>query len=95
MWMVFVVALEPPRKLRQDRLCIRATVNVNIISLERFDEGLGHAVLLGRSHRRRARYETDDWAKEAVSYRHCPIVRNLFNKLQLNLGTQGQISKSL
>jgi hypothetical protein len=42
--MAFVVVLEPPRKLRQDRLCIRAIVNVSIISLERFDEGLGHPV---------------------------------------------------
>ena len=32
--MVVVVALEPPRKLRQDRLCIRAIMNVNIIPLE-------------------------------------------------------------
>jgi len=45
--------------LRQDRLCIRAIMNVNIIPLERFDAGLSHAVRLRRSHRRKARYEAD------------------------------------
>jgi hypothetical protein len=34
--MVFVVVLEPPRKLSQNRLCIRAIVNVNIIQLNVF-----------------------------------------------------------
>ena len=57
--MVVVVVLEPPRKLRQDRLCIWAIMNVNIISLERFDERLGHAVRLRRSYGRKARYEAD------------------------------------
>jgi len=57
--MVVVVVLEPPRKLRQDRLCIGAIMNVNIISLERFDEGLGHAVRLRRLHRREAGNEAD------------------------------------
>ena len=33
--MVVVVVLEPPRKLRQDRLCIWAIMNVNIVPLER------------------------------------------------------------
>jgi len=40
-------------------LCIRAIMNVNIISLERFDERLGHAVQLRRSHRREAGNEAD------------------------------------
>jgi hypothetical protein len=57
--MVFVVVLEPPRKLRQDRLCIWAIVNVNVISLERFDEGLGHPVRLRRAYGREARYKAD------------------------------------
>jgi hypothetical protein len=57
--MVVVVALEPPRRLRQDRLCIWAIMNVNIVPLERFDERLGHAVGLWRSYRRKARHETD------------------------------------
>jgi len=57
--MVVVVVLEPLRKLRQDRLCIRAIMNVNIITLERFDERLGHAVRLRRSYGREAGNETD------------------------------------
>jgi hypothetical protein len=57
--MVVVVVLEPLRKLRQDRLCIRTIMDVNIITLERLDERLGHHVRLRRSHRRKARYETD------------------------------------
>jgi hypothetical protein len=57
--MVVVVVLEPPRKLRQDRLCIRAIMNVNIITLERCDERLGHTVRLRRSYGRKARHEAD------------------------------------
>ena len=57
--MVVVVVLEPPRKLRQDRLCIRAIMNVSLIPFERFDERLGHAVRLRRSHRREAGNEAD------------------------------------
>ena len=57
--MVVVVVLEPPRKLRQDRLCIWAFMSVNIVPLERFDERLGHTVGLWRSYRRKARNETN------------------------------------
>lgn len=59
MRLVVVLVLQPPRKLRQDRLYIRAIMNVNIISLERFAERCGHPVRLRRSRRREARYETD------------------------------------
>jgi len=57
MRMVVVVVLEPPLKLRQDRLCVRAIMNM--VPLERFDERLGHAVGLWRSYRREARHNTD------------------------------------
>ncbi len=61
--MVFVIVLEPPRKLRQDRLCIWAIVNVNIIPFESFDEGLCHPVRLRRAYRREARDEADRLSK--------------------------------
>jgi hypothetical protein len=61
--MVVVVVLEPPRKLRQDRLCIRAIVSVNIISLERFDEGLCHPVRLRRAYGREAGHGADRLGK--------------------------------
>jgi hypothetical protein len=35
MWMVFVVVLEPPRRLREDQLCIKTIMNVNIVQLQR------------------------------------------------------------
>ena len=89
--MVFVVVLEPPRKLRQDRLCIRAIVNVNIISLERSDEGLGHPVRLRRAYRREARDEADRLGKldRLVSAVTAVVVREPFDLMR-----QSAIGKS-
>ena len=59
MRMVVVVVLEPSWKLRQNRLCIRAIVNVKIISPERFDERLRHPIRPRRPDRREARDEAN------------------------------------
>ncbi len=36
-----------------------AIMNINLIALERFDKGLGHAIRLRRSHRREALLPAD------------------------------------
>lgn len=59
MRMAVLVVLEPPRTLRQARLCIWAMMKVNIIPLERFAERPGHAVRLRRLDRRKARCKAD------------------------------------
>ena len=82
--MVFVLVLEPPRKLRQDRLCIGAIMNVNIISLKRFDERLGHPVRLRRSNRREARYKADRLSERdrLVSTVTAAVVREPFDRMR-------------
>src|SRR6202044_4059132 len=52
--MALVVILEPCRQPRQDSLSIRTIVNIHVISLEGFDESLGHAVRLRAANRREA-----------------------------------------
>ena len=50
-----VVVLEPERQLRDDGFGIRGGVHRDVVALEGFDEGLGHAVRLRAAHGRRAR----------------------------------------
>jgi hypothetical protein len=57
--LVFVVALELRRKLRQHRLHIRAIMSVNVTPPVLFDEGIGHDTRPRRSHRRELRLEAD------------------------------------
>ena len=65
--MVVVVVLEPPRNLRQDRLCIRAIMNVNIITLERLTND--SAMPFDCGDRTGVKHGTRpiDWANEMVS----------------------------
>lgn len=42
-----------------NRLGVGTIVNVHVVALERFDEGLGHTVRLRAPDRREARYETE------------------------------------
>lgn len=51
--------LEPERQLRHDGFGIRGGVHRDVIALEGFDEGLGHAVRLRAAHRRRAWFHAD------------------------------------
>jgi hypothetical protein len=55
--MALVVILEPSRQLGQDRLSIRAIVNIHVIPLEGFNERLCHPVRLGTAHWREARHQ--------------------------------------
>ena len=57
MRMALVVILEPSRQLGQDRLSITTIVNIHVISLEGFDEGLCHPIRLRAAHRREARHQ--------------------------------------
>ena len=52
--MALVVILEPCPQSRQNSLGIRTIVNIHVISLEGFDERLGHAVRLRAANRREA-----------------------------------------
>ncbi len=82
--MVVVVVLEPPRKLRQDRLCIGAIMNVKIITLERFNERLGHAVRPRQSHGREARHEADRLGERdgRVGAVAASVIREPFDRIQ-------------
>jgi hypothetical protein len=60
--MVFLVVLEPPRELPQDRFYIWAIVNV--ISRERFDERLSHPVRLRRAYGHAAWYKSDHLSEQ-------------------------------
>jgi hypothetical protein len=66
-------------------------MNVNIISLKRFDEGLGHPIRLLRSHRREARDETDRLGKRdrVVSAVTAAVIREPFDRMR-----QSAIGKS-
>lgn len=46
--------LEPERQLRHHSFGIRGGVHRDVVAFEGFDEGLGHAVRLWASYRRRA-----------------------------------------
>ena len=64
---IFIVILEPLIKLCHDRFCIGSIMNINIIPLEGFDEGLGHAVGFRASYRGKTTDEAHILAKEMVS----------------------------
>lgn len=51
--------VEPERQLRHDGLGVRYGVHRDVIALEGFDEGVGHAVRLRAAHRRRAWLHAD------------------------------------
>jgi hypothetical protein len=57
--MAFNVTLESPRTLDNDQLRVRAIMSVNMITLERFDEGLSRTARLQQSNRRESWCETD------------------------------------
>jgi hypothetical protein len=65
--MIFIVVIDPTRKLLQDGQGIRAGLDPTVVTLERSHEGLADAIAFGAADKRKAGHQSErrSWCQSA------------------------------